>query len=119
MDSSGNVFGTQTTVTQEEIDAGETESGRVILETSITASQINTSSLLGTFALINRIDAARIDVDQLFARQAFIDQLNTSVIQSQDFIQLVVGTVDDTMEEAMYSWLTKTFSLKLAWDIPL
>ena len=101
VDSSGNVFGTQTTVTQEEIDAGETESGRVILETSITASQINTSSLLGTFALINRIDAARIDVDQLFARQAFIDKLNTSIIQSQDFIQLVVGTVDDTVEEAM------------------
>ena len=101
VDSSGNVVGTQNTVTQEEIDAGETESGRVILETSITASSINTSSLLGTFALINQIDAARIDVDQLFARQAFIDQLNTSVIQSQDFIQLVVGTVDDTVEDAM------------------
>ena len=101
VDSSGNVTGTLTTVTQEEIDAGETDAGRVILETSITASSINTSSLLGTFALINQIDAARIDVDQLFARQAFIDQLNTSVIQSQDFIQLVVGTVDNTVEDAM------------------
>ena len=30
-----------------------------------------------------------------------IDQLNTSVIRSQDFIQLVVGTVDDTVDEAM------------------
>ena len=101
VDSRGNVTGTLTTVTDQEIDAGQTESGRAILETSITASQINTSSLLGTFALINQIDAARIDVDQLFARQAFIDQLNTSVIQSQDFIQLVVGTVDDTVEDAM------------------
>ena len=52
-------------------------------------------------ALINHIDAARIDVDQLFARQAFIDQLNTSVIQSRDFIELVVGQVDDSVEEAM------------------
>ena len=101
VDSSGNVTGTLTTVTEQEIDAGQTESGRVILETSITASEISTSSLLGTFALINQIDAARIDVDQLFARQAFIDQLNTSVIQSQDFIQLVVGTVDDSVEDAM------------------
>ena len=66
VDSSGNVTGTLTTVTEQEIDAGQTESGRVILETSITASQISTSSLLGTFALINQIDAARIDVDQLF-----------------------------------------------------
>ena len=94
VDSSGNVTGTLTTVTEQEIDAGQTESGRVILETSITASQISTSSLLGTFALINQIDAARIDVDQLFARQAFIDKLNTSIIQSQDFIELVVGQVD-------------------------
>ena len=101
VDSSGNVTGTLTTVTEQEIEAGQTESGRVILETSITASEISTSSLLGTFALINQIDAARIDVDQLFARQAFIDQLNTSVIQSQDFIQLVVGTVDDSVEDAM------------------
>jgi hypothetical protein len=101
VDSSGNVTGTLTTVTEQEIDAGQTESGRVILETSITASEISTSSLLGTFALINQIDAARIDVDQLFARQAFIDQLNTSVIQSQDFIELVVGTVDDSVDDAM------------------
>ena len=101
VDSTGNVTGTLTTVTEQEIDAGQTASGRVILETSITASDINTSNLLGTFALINQIDAARIDVDQLFARQAFIDQLNTSVIQSQDFIQLVVGTVDDTVEDVM------------------
>ena len=49
----------------------------------------------------NRIDAARIDVDALFARQAFIDQLNTSIIQSPDFIELVVGQVDDTVEDAM------------------
>ena len=101
VDNSGNVTGTLTTVTEQEIDAGQTDSGRVILETSITASDINTTNLLGTFALINHIDAARIDVDQLFARQAFIDKLNTSIIQSQDFIELVVGQVDDSVEEAM------------------
>jgi len=101
VDSDGNVTGTRTTVTEQEIDAGQTEGGKVILETSITASNLNTGSLLATFSLINQIDAARIDVDQLFARQAFIDQLNTSVIQSHDFIDLVVGQVDDSVEEAM------------------
>ena len=101
VDGSGNVTATLTTVTEQEIDAGQTEAGRVILETSITASDLNTGNLLATFALVNQIDAARIDVDQLFARQAFIDQLNTSVIQSQDFIQLVVGQVNDSVEEAM------------------
>ena len=101
VDSEGNVTGTPTTVTEQEIDAGQTDSGRIILETSITASDINTTNLLGTFALINDIDAARIDVDQLFARQAFIDKLNTSIIQSQDFIELVVGQVDESVEDAM------------------
>ena len=101
VDGSGNVTAALTSVSQEEIEAGETDAGRVILETSITAAQLSTSDLLATFALVNQIDAARIDVDQLFARQAFIDQLNTSVIQSQDFIQLVVGQVDDSVEEAM------------------
>ena len=101
VDSEGNVTGTPTTVTEQEIDAGQTDSGRIILETSITASDINTTNLLGTFALINDIDAARIDVDQLFARQAFIDKLNTSIIQSQDFIELVVGKVDESVDEAM------------------
>ena len=101
VDSSGNVTATLTSVSASEIAAGETDAGRVILETSITASDLNTSNLLATFALVNQIDAARIDVDQLFARQAFIDQLNTSVIQSQDFIELVVGHLDDSVEEAM------------------
>ena len=100
VDGSGNVTATLTMVTEQEIDAGQTEAGRVILETSITASDLNTGNLLATFALVNQIDAARIDVDQLFARQAFIDKLNTSIIQSQDFIELVVGQVDDTVDDA-------------------
>ena len=97
----GLVTAMPATVTEEEIIAGQTESGRVILETDIVADSLSTTNILATYALVNRIDAARIDVDQLFARQAFIDRLNTSVIQSQDFIELVVGRVDDSVEEAM------------------
>ena len=100
VDSSGNVTATRATVTSEEIAAGETDAGRIILETSITTAQLNTSDLLATFALINRIDAARIDVDQLFARQAFIDQINTSVIQGNQYIELTVSDmVDDAVGE--------------------
>lgn len=101
VDPNGNVTGTLATVTEQEIAAGQTESGRVILETSITAQQLNTSDLLSTFALINRIDAARIDVDQLFARQAFVDQLNTRLIQSPDFVEIVTGAVEDSVSDAV------------------
>lgn len=80
VDDNGNVIATNTTLTEGEISAGETESGRVILETSITAENLNTANLLATYALINRIDAARIDVDTLLAREAFINKLITSQI---------------------------------------
>ena len=94
----GTVTATQATVTEGEITAGQTAGGRAILETTITAEQMNTGSLLATYALVNRIDAARIDVDTLVSRQAFIDKLNTSLIQNNQFIQMVVG---DEVETAM------------------
>ena len=101
VDADGLVTATPATVTEEEIEAGQTESGRVILETDIVSDSLSTTNILATYALVNRIDAARIDVDSLFARRAFIDKLNTSVIQSPSFIELVVGSVDETVEDAM------------------
>lgn len=91
VNSDGSVSATKTSITSGEITAGETESGRVILETSITASSLNTSNLLATFALINEIDAARIDVDQLFAREAFIALLRTTKIVGDKTLELIAG----------------------------
>lgn len=84
----GTVTATKTTVTEGETSAGQT-GGRVILETDITAQQLNTGNLLATYALINRIDAARIDVDQLFAREAFVSLLRTSKIVGDKSITLI------------------------------
>ena len=97
--ASGNVTAKLTEVSPEEEQAGQTDAGRVILGTDITAQDLSTSNLLATYALVNKIDAARIDVDQLFARQAFVDELNTHVIQSPDFVNIVVGAVDEAVEE--------------------
>lgn len=82
VDADGNVTATKTTVTDGEINAGQTDAGKVILGTDITAENLNTTNLLATYALINKIDAARIDVDQLFAREAFITLLRTSRIMA-------------------------------------
>lgn len=76
----GTVTATKTTVSSGEANAGQTSGGKVILETNITAANLNAGNLLATYALINQIDAARIDVDQLFAREAFITALTTSQI---------------------------------------
>lgn len=76
----GTVTATRTTVSSGEANAGQTSGGKAILETNITAANLNAGNLLATYALINQIDAARIDVDQLFAREAFITALTTSQI---------------------------------------
>lgn len=104
VDESGNVIATNTTLTEGEIAAGQTDAGRVILETSITAESLNTVNLLATYALINRIDAARIDVDALLAREAFISKLITSQIfadgSSLEIVAAAARSAQSTAENA-------------------
>lgn len=100
VDADGNVSATKTTVTDGEINAGQTDAGRVILETDITAENLSTSNLLATYALINRIDAARIDVDQLFAREAFIAKLRTSEIVAGKSLTIIAGEAAEAKEKA-------------------
>lgn len=77
-----------------EISAGQTEDGRVILETQIAADALSAGELSAVYALINRIDAARIDVDELFARQAFISRLVTGKIVGEKSITLIAGQAE-------------------------
>lgn len=91
VNADGTVEATLTTVTEDEISQGHTDAGRVILATEITAEDLSAANIYATYALVNRIDAARIDVGQLFAQQAFIDQLNTMDIRSNNFLQIMVG----------------------------
>ena len=91
VNADGTVEATRTTVTEDEISQGHTNAGRVILATEITAEDLSAANIYATYALVNKIDAARIDVGQLFAQQAFIDQLNTTDIRSNSFIQMMVG----------------------------
>ena len=100
VDASGKVTAENVTVTDQELAAGLTAGGRVILATDITADSLNASSLLATYALVNKIDAARIDVDTLCARQAFIAHLNTADISSNSSIQIAVGKAEDALEKA-------------------
>ena len=98
VDASGNISAVPATVTELEISAGQMASGRVILETDITAESLNTSNLLATYALINKIDAAKIDVDQLLAREAFVNKLVTSqIFASGGTLQMIA---EQTMESA-------------------
>ena len=100
VDEQGNVSATLTTVSDGELSAGQTETGRVILETDIVATNLATSNLLATYALVNKIDAARIDVDELFARKAFIDQLTTSEIIAGKSLTIIAGEASEAKQKA-------------------
>lgn len=94
VNQNGNVTAAKATVSAGEIAAGQTYGGQVILETNITAANLSTGNLLATYALVNRIDAARIDVDELFAREAFIGLLRTSRIFADKSLEIIVGEAD-------------------------
>lgn len=87
----GNVSAEKVAASDSEISSGQMSNGSIIIETNITASNLNSSNILSTYALINQIDAARINVDQLFAREAFVDLLRTTKIVNDKSIEMIVG----------------------------
>lgn len=99
VDENGNVSAELTSVTQEEIDDGMTEEGRTIIETEITASDLSASTIKGVYALINRLDASRIDTDYLTARTAFVDKLFTTNITGVGSLKVQIENLEDQVDE--------------------
>ncbi len=82
-----------------EISEGVTGGGQTIIETEIAAGDLSASNIKGVYALINRLDAARIDVDSLYAREAFIDRLNTADITANQYLKLALDAQQATLDE--------------------
>ena len=92
VDLSGNVVATQRTVTSEEIASGHTTDGRqLVLDTDILAENLDTNNLTASHALMYSITANIIDVDQLWAREAFVNKLMVQDISSNTYIQATIG----------------------------
>ena len=80
-----------TTLTDAEITAGVTSNGHSsIIETDLTVNDLYASNMKAINALIDKITASRIDVDELFARQATITALNAVDIRGNQYLQLMV-----------------------------
>ena len=96
VDLAGNVVATQRTVTQAEIASGHTTDGRqLVLGTDILAEELNTNNLTASHALMYSISANIIDVDQLWAREAFINKLMVQDLSSNTYIQATIGDWDE------------------------
>lgn len=78
-------------LTQAEITAGQTSNGHsAIIETDLTVNDLYASNMKAINALIDKITASRIDVDELFAREATITAINTVDIRGNTYLQLMV-----------------------------
>lgn len=92
IDAEGQLAPVQATLTQGEITAGITSDGRgAIIETDLTVAELSASNMKGINALIDKITAQRIDVQELFARSAFIGALNTADISNNQSILLHIN----------------------------
>ena len=92
IDEYGALSPTQVTLTAAEIAAGETSDGHAaIIETDLTVNDLSASNMKAINALIDKLTASRIDVDELWARQAFINKLMVQDISSNTYIQATIG----------------------------
>jgi len=87
-------------LTAAEIAAGETSDGHsAIIETDLAVGDLSASNMKAINALIDKITASRIDVQELFARQATITQLNTVDIRGNQYLQLMVAGYGSTYNQ--------------------
>ena len=77
------------TLSNGEITAGVTSDGKsTIIETDLTVQELSASNMKAINALIDKLTASRIDVDELFARTAVINKLSASEISSMSALGL-------------------------------
>lgn len=100
VDQEGNVSATKVEPSPDEIENGVYGETRPILATSMTVDDMNASDIKAVHMLINKIDAARIDVDQLFANTTFTNLLATSNIIGGKSLTIIAGESELAQEAA-------------------
>ena len=91
-DGQGGVT-TETVTVEGDNIAAETIPGGKLIENTITARELNVSSIFADQALVRAIKAANIDVSNLFAAQATIDELDSYIVNAST-IQALQGELD-------------------------
>lgn len=98
--ANGSVSPTEVTLTAAEIAAGQTQDGHAaVIETDLTVAELSASSMKAVNALIDKLTASRIDVSELFARTATINQLNAWDIRGNSYLRLAVNRTYSQMAD--------------------
>lgn len=94
---------TELTVSASEIAAGHTNDGKPIIATTATVQDLSAENIYSIDALIDRITAKRINVDELFASSAFIGKLNVQDLTSNTYIHASLEAIDDDITDLILS----------------
>lgn len=101
VDETGTITTQKKEITDTDVADGSLSGGKLI-ENTITARELNVSSIFADQALIGAIKAASLDVDDLFANAAFIANLQTVDISGNTALRLYVeGEVASAKDEAL------------------
>lgn len=100
VDQNGAVTTTRVYPSNAEIEEGVFGDTRPIIATQMTVDDMNATTIKAVSMLVNKIDAAKIDTDELFARDAFITQLTTSKIVGDKSLILISAAADDAKTAA-------------------
>jgi phage minor structural protein len=101
VDETGTVTTQKKEITGTDVADGSLSGGKLI-ENTVTARELNVSSIFADQALIGAIKAVNLDVDDLFANAAFITNLQTVDISGNTALRLYVeGEVATAKDEAL------------------
>ena len=95
VDASGNIVTTLKQLNNDDVQDLSINAGEKLVEGSVTAACLNAREIFADNAVIRELIAANLDVDKLFAREAFVSLLRTSKIVGDKSITMLAGEVDN------------------------
>ena len=100
VDSSGKVIATLKQIDNADVKDLSINAGEKIIEGTVTAACLNATDIFADNATIRGLMAANIDVDTLFARDAFLKKLTTSNIVGGESLTIIAGKATDAKNKA-------------------
>ena len=105
VDAEGNIKTELKQIENDDVTDGSINAGEKIIEGSVTAACLNAQEIFADSAIIRKLIAANLDVDALFAREAFINLLRTSKILGGKSLNIITEELEDT-RGTLSRWFT-------------
>ncbi len=101
------------TPTAAEIEAGHTASGKTIIGDVGTYAELCSEDFYAINGIIDRITAKRIDVDELWAREAFVGKLMVTDITANPTIGVIKSQIGDWQEGSTITQTINSLSSRI------